>query len=78
MASGDILDYQLRYALTAVESARREGVVRRMVFVHGVGDGVLKEELRRMLDCDVDTITSNAPDRIIHLLKPQPYERKSI
>lgn len=37
-----------------------------------------EEELRRMLDCDVDTITSNAPDRIIHLLKPQPYERKSI
>lgn len=50
MASGDILDYQLRYARTAVESARREGVVRRMVFVHGVGDGVLKEELRRMLE----------------------------
>jgi len=29
-----------------------------------------EEELRHMLDCDVDTITSNAPDRIIGLLKP--------
>ena len=28
------------------------------------------EQLRAMLDCDVDTITSNAPDRIIGLLKP--------
>ncbi len=29
-----------------------------------------EEELRTMLDCDVDTVTSNAPDRIIGLLKP--------
>jgi len=28
------------------------------------------EELREMLDNDVDTITSNAPDRIVGLLKP--------
>lgn len=50
MSAGDILDYQLRYARTAVEAARRDGIVRRMVLVHGVGDGVLKEELRRMLE----------------------------
>lgn len=36
-----------------------------------------EEELRQMLDCDVDTITSNAPDRIIPLLKRQLNERGS-
>lgn len=49
MSCGDILDYQLHYARTALETARREGIVRRMVFIHGVGDGVLKAELLRML-----------------------------
>lgn len=49
MSCGEILDYQLHYARTALETARREGVIRRMVFIHGVGDGVLKAELLRML-----------------------------
>ena len=49
MSSGEILDYQLHYARTALEAARREGIIHRMVFIHGVGDGVLKEELRRLI-----------------------------
>lgn len=50
MSAGDILDYQLRYVRNAVDAARREGVVKRMVLIHGVGDGILKEELRHLLD----------------------------
>lgn len=49
ISSGEMLDYQLHYARTAVEAARREGIIHRMVFIHGVGDGVLKEELRRLI-----------------------------
>ncbi|MBQ7762786.1 MAG: hypothetical protein IJ382_04565 [Flavobacteriales bacterium] len=48
MSPGDILDYQMRYARAAVENARAAGD-KKLVFVHGVGQGVLKEELSYML-----------------------------
>lgn len=48
MTSGDMLEYQLRYARTAIDAARAERH-RRLIFIHGVGDGVLKDELIHML-----------------------------
>lgn len=48
MSSGDMLDYQMRYARAAVENARQSGQ-KKIVFIHGVGEGILKEELIHMI-----------------------------
>ena len=49
MSSGDMLDYQMRYARAAVENARQSGH-KKLVFIHGVGEGILKEELLHMIN----------------------------
>jgi len=49
LESGEILDIQLARFETALETAIR-GNSKRIVFIHGVGNGKLKFELRKMLD----------------------------
>lgn len=48
LSEGERLEYQLRYFERALESAIRNGK-RKLVVIHGVGEGVLREEVRRML-----------------------------
>lgn len=45
---GEKLDIQLRYFERALESAIRDGK-RKLIVIHGVGEGVLREEVRRIL-----------------------------
>lgn len=42
------LSYQLAYFERALESAIRDGK-RKLIVIHGVGEGILREEVRRML-----------------------------
>lgn len=44
----DIVTYQLNHAKNQFFKARKAGV-RKIVFIHGVGEGILREELRKML-----------------------------
>ncbi|MBK7381918.1 MAG: Smr/MutS family protein [Flavobacteriales bacterium] len=48
MSHGEKLEFQLRYFERALESAIRDGK-RKLIVIHGVGEGVLREEVRRML-----------------------------
>jgi dsDNA-specific endonuclease/ATPase MutS2 len=48
MSAGDILDYQLRTARGQLEFAIRKRL-QRLVFIHGVGEGVLREELYTLI-----------------------------
>jgi hypothetical protein len=45
---GEKLEYQLRYFERALEAAIRDGK-RKLIVIHGVGEGVLREEVRRVL-----------------------------
>lgn len=49
MSNGEILDVQMSRFETALEGGLR-GSTKRMVFIHGVGNGKLKHELRKKLD----------------------------
>ena len=51
MSNGEILELQLSRFRTALESARIHKAGR-IVFIHGVGNGKLKLELRRILDSE--------------------------
>lgn len=51
MSNGEILELQLSRFRTALESARIHKAGR-IVFIHGVGNGKLKHELRRILDSE--------------------------
>ncbi|MFN3874850.1 MAG: Smr/MutS family protein, partial [Flavobacteriales bacterium] len=48
LSEGERLEYQLRYFERALESAIRNGK-RKLVVIHGVGEGVLREEVRKIL-----------------------------
>jgi len=48
VSEGERLEYQLRYFERALESAIRNGK-RKLIVIHGVGEGVLREEVRRIL-----------------------------
>ena len=48
LSQGEKLEYQVRYFERALESAIRNGK-RKLIVIHGVGEGVLREEIRRML-----------------------------
>ena len=48
LSDGEKLEFQLRYFERALESAIRNGK-RKLIVIHGVGEGVLREEVRRML-----------------------------
>lgn len=48
LSDGEKLEFQIRYFERALESAIRDGK-RRLVVIHGVGEGVLREEVRRIL-----------------------------
>lgn len=48
LTDGEKLEFQLRYFERALESAIRNGK-RKLIVIHGVGEGVLREEVRRML-----------------------------
>ena len=47
--SGEILDIQLSRFITSLDLGLRSGT-KRMVFIHGVGNGKLKREILRLLD----------------------------
>lgn len=44
----DVLNYQLNHAKKHFFKARKAGV-KKIIFIHGVGEGILKQELRKML-----------------------------
>ncbi len=48
MSQGEKLSYQLAYFERSLESAIRDGK-RKLIVIHGVGEGVLREEVRKML-----------------------------
>ena len=48
MDTFDILNYQIRYAKGKLEWALAKRISK-IVFIHGVGDGILKKELRGLL-----------------------------
>ncbi len=48
LSQGEKLKYQLAYFERALEGAIRDGK-RKLIVIHGVGEGVLREEVRRML-----------------------------
>lgn len=48
LSDGEKLEFQLRYFERALETAIRTGK-RKLIVIHGVGEGVLREEVRRML-----------------------------
>ena len=48
MSDGEKLEFQVRYFERALESAIRNGK-RKLIVIHGVGEGVLREEVRRVL-----------------------------
>jgi hypothetical protein len=47
MTTFDILNYQMDAARGQLEFAMRKRI-QRIVFIHGVGEGILKEELRTL------------------------------
>lgn len=51
MSNGEILDIQLARFHTALDLGLRSGN-KKMVFIHGIGNGKLKHEIRRILDKD--------------------------
>lgn len=70
---GEKLEYQMRFFERALESAIRDGK-RKLIVIHGVGEGVLREEVRRMLqyydgvqfhDADMRRYGSGATEVII-------------
>lgn len=50
LSAGEILKIQLARFETALEGAIKSGKVKRMVFIHGVGNGKLKYEITRLLN----------------------------
>ena len=48
LQQGERLKYQLAYFERALEGAIRDGK-RKLIVIHGVGEGILREEVRRML-----------------------------
>jgi DNA-nicking Smr family endonuclease len=48
LSDGEKLEFQMRYFERALESAIRNGK-RKLIVIHGVGEGVLREEVRKLL-----------------------------
>lgn len=48
LTDGEKLEFQMRFFERALESAIRDGK-RKLIVIHGIGEGVLREEVRRML-----------------------------
>lgn len=74
LSDGEKLEFQLRYFERALESAIRNGK-RKLIVIHGVGEGVLREEVRRLLqyydtvqfhDADMRRYGVGATEVIIH------------
>ena len=74
LSDGEKLEFQLRYFERALESAIRHGK-RKLIVIHGVGEGVLREEVRRLLqyydtvqfhDADMRRYGAGATEVIIH------------
>ncbi len=72
-SDGEKLEYQMRFFERALESAIRNGK-RKLIVIHGVGEGVLREEVRKMLqyyegvqfhDADMRRYGSGATEVII-------------
>jgi len=68
------LSYQLAFFERALEAAIRDGK-RKLIVIHGVGEGVLREEVRRILqyydtvqfhDADARRYGSGATEVVIH------------
>jgi dsDNA-specific endonuclease/ATPase MutS2 len=48
MSDGEKLEYQLRFFERTLEAAIRDGK-RKLIVIHGVGEGRLREEVRKIL-----------------------------
>lgn len=48
MSNGEILNYQISYFLRCLDQAELQRLSK-IIFIHGIGNGVLKSELRRKL-----------------------------
>ena len=48
LSEGERLEFQVRYFERALEAAIRDGK-RKLIVVHGVGEGILREEVRKIL-----------------------------
>lgn len=73
LSDGEKLEFQMRYFERALESAIRNGK-RKLIVIHGVGEGVLREEVRKVLqyyegvqfhDADMRRYGSGATEVII-------------
>jgi len=49
LSNKEILDYQMKKFREQMEAAIASQTVKKIVFIHGLGNGVLKQELRREL-----------------------------
>ncbi len=74
LSDAEKLSYQLAYFERALEAAIRDGK-RKLIVIHGVGEGVLREEVRRLLqyydtvqyhDADPRRFGSGATEVLIH------------
>lgn len=74
MSDGEKLEYQLRYFERTLEAAIRDGK-RKLIVIHGVGEGVLREEVRKVLqyyqgvqfhDADMRRYGVGATEVVIH------------
>ena len=59
LSDGEKLNYQLNFARTCLNEAY-EGRIKRIVFIHGVGSGILRHELRKWLSNIQDVEFFNA------------------
>lgn len=73
LTDGEKLEFQVRYFERALETAIRTGK-RKLIVIHGIGEGVLREEVRRILqfydnvqfhDADMRRYGSGATEVII-------------
>ena len=74
LSQDEKLNYQLAYFERALEGAIRDGK-RKLIVIHGVGEGVLREEVRKVLqyyetvqfhDADPRRYGSGATEVLIH------------
>ncbi len=74
LSDGEKLSYQIAYFERALEAAIRDGK-RKLIVIHGVGEGVLREEVRRTLqyyqgvqfhDADLRRYGAGATEVLIH------------
>ena len=49
MSNGEMLDHQIRHFERMMKIAERKKMAK-VIFIHGIGEGVLRSEIRRLID----------------------------